>query len=333
MENIVIFTKKKRCPAEPTCEDRLPPPVRGWREEDTVKYEFTQSICCPKPVRKYYDHELPVLPTDTGLSVRDSYRESFFGINNKHDGINAKMTIDRNSTVIGNIQLGASSATGGGDSAKDKFEKTKLVTMLSFNATSDQKDETDKHMLIQKNKHQYERSGSRNAIWRMCEYNRKMFADKLWEKMKKNAIEFSIIKEQCKAQKIIKNAYKVYKFKSHIQDRINLKRAQLPCPPPHCPASLEPQSPGPVSPELRSRSPSPSPSPGPASPELRSRSPSQSSSLRSVSSESRSPSPVPPTPITRSPPSPFLENVENEDKDEEIRKLKEENKQLRSENL
>ena len=261
------------------------------------------------------------------------------------------MTIDRNSTVIGNIQLGTSSATGGGDSAKDKFEKTKIVTMLSFDATSDQKDETDKYMLIQKNKHQYERSESRNALWRMCEYIRKMFANKLWEKMEKNAIEFSIIKEKCKSQIIIKNAYKVYKFKSHIQDRINLKRAQLPSPSPspipsnhHLPIIVHPgnnvedDAHWPQSNVLDevhastvaaaeyvdagnhdvvqqcidaqgnshtnqviSHSPSPSPSP----------------------SEPKSPSPVPPTPITRSPPSPFSDNVENEDKDEEIRKLKE----------
>ena len=86
--------------------------------------------------------------------------------------------ICRKDTVIGNINIGSNATAGG--KADEKFEKIHVSTQLDYTATSNQKDATDDYMNTHKNKHQYEKSDTRKALWRMCEYNRKMFSQKLW---------------------------------------------------------------------------------------------------------------------------------------------------------
>ena len=146
--------------------------------ENVVKMEFEQHLCCLKPNTTYFDIDNPKIPSDTGLTLRDTYRIDFYGEKRRNDEINSKMMICRKDTIIGNINIG-SIATAGGKS-DEKFEKIHISTQLDYTATSNQKDATDDYMNTHKNKHQYEKSDSRKALWRMCEYNRKMFSHKLW---------------------------------------------------------------------------------------------------------------------------------------------------------
>ena len=247
-----IHKKLGNCPTKPTGPmDNLP---HISDDGNIVEMEFTQHLCCLKPLDSYFNHNNPKLPSDTGLTVRDSYRTKFFG-DDLNDDINAKMLVCRNDTIIGNINIGKIAKAGSQFSAYDKFEKIHTSTQLDYVSTSNQTDKNDMYMGTQQNKHQYEKSDTRKALWRMCDHNRKAFTTELWTHMDNESKEFIKQQQKLKARCIILNAYRVYKLRKIIQDRTNLK------PKPRSPSPIEPMSPSPIEP----RSPSPveprSPSP------------------------------------------------------------------------
>lgn len=97
--------------------------------EDT--YEMLLQLSCIKPLDSYFDVNHPKLPENTGLTVQDDYRKSYFG-DNIHNDINSKLLIVRNNTLIGTTSVGKAAQQGGKGSARDKFEKTKINMLLKF---------------------------------------------------------------------------------------------------------------------------------------------------------------------------------------------------------
>jgi len=275
-------------------------------DEHYEEMEFIQHLCCLKPVKEYYDSEKPSLPTNVGLTVKDNYRKQFFMEGQINTEVNAKMLLCRNDSVIGNILIGKIAEACGKGSAKDKFQKIHISSQLDYNTTSNQKDVSDFYMHTQKNKHQYDKSETRKALWRMCEYNRTEFSNELWYNIDTESKHYV----EKKAIDTISNAYRVYKFKEHIQNKINIKIVAQ-----QTLVSTGSRSPSPVSTVSRSLSPVSTVSRSPPPVPTGSRSPSP------VSTVSRSPSPVPsnqsseplasislsPVPVPRTSPEPIVE--------------------------
>ena len=286
-----IHKRGGNCPSKPIGpKDNLP---HISIDEHHEELEFVQHLCCLKPDNSYYNLEKPSLPCETGLTVRDNYRTPFFGtsINNE---INGKMLVCRNDSIIGNISIGKIAVACGKGTAKDKFQKIHISSQLDYNTTSNQKDVSDFYMHTQKNKHQYEKKDSRKALWRMCDYNREEFSNELWYYIDTESQNYT----KKKAIDTISNAYRVYKFKEHIQNKINIKIAAH-----QTHVSTCSRSPSPVS--TVSRSPSPVPTDSRSPPPV----PSNRSS-EPLASRSPSLDPVPvhvQVPVPRTSPEPIVE--------------------------
>ena len=298
-----IHKRGGNCPSKPIGpKDNLP---HISIDEHHEELEFVQHLCCLKPDDSYYNPEKPSLPCETGLTSRDNYRTQFFGtsINNE---INGKMLVCRNDSIIGNIPIGKIAVACGKGTAKDKFQKIHVSSQLDYNTTSNQKDVSDFYMHTQKNKHQYEKKDSRKALWRMCDYNREEFSNELWYYIDTESQNYT----KKKAIDTISNAYRVYKFKEHIQNKINIKTAthqtlvsnvsRSPSPV-QAPVSTVSRSPSPVQAPVSTVSRSPSPVPSNRSSEpLASRSPSPSNrSPVSTVSRPLSLDPVPVSTVSR----------------------------------
>ena len=206
-----IHHRGKRCPTDVTLSRNLP---HNGLEDKLTKVEFEVCQGFLAPVKSFYNDKTPKLPKYTGLACRDPYRQRFYN-KGMHSGINGKMMISRNRTLIGNIQLGKPASQGGDKTTKEKFGKIGISMKLSFNASSSHCDATDEYMCVDKNKHQYTSPASRKALMRLCEHLRVSFEDYLWETI--------IRKERIyNCDKIIKCA-RAYIFKRSIKERINIK--------------------------------------------------------------------------------------------------------------
>jgi len=185
------FHKKTRnMDKSPTfCENEtdLPPPNKlKSTKPKIIKVEFTTA--CLKPSDDYFDMNNPKIPENTGLSCNSDYKKEFFG-DNISDDLNGTMSVNRNGSNIGLVNLTKRAQTGGAGSAKPKFKRVHMEKELAFQATPNHNDITDIFMGVNKTKHNYKLPVNAEMVRRVCEYLAEEHGDYLWEMIEQSVAE------------------------------------------------------------------------------------------------------------------------------------------------
>ena len=177
------FHKKTRnMDKSPTfCENEtdLPPPNRiDSIKPDIIKVQFT--TVCLKPCDDWFDMNDPKIPENTGLSCNSDYKKEFFG-DNISDDLNGTMSVNRNGSNIGLVNLTKRAQTGGAGTAKQKLKRVHMEKEVAFQATPNHNDITDIFMGVNKTKHNYKLPVNAEMLRRVCEYLADEHGDYLWE--------------------------------------------------------------------------------------------------------------------------------------------------------
>ena len=185
------FHKKTRnMDKSPTfCENEtdLPPPNRiDSIKPDIIKVQFT--TVCLKPCDDWFDINDPKIPENTGLSCNSDYKKEFFG-DNISDDLNGTMSVNRNGSNIGLVNLTKRAQTGGAGTAKQKLKRVHMEKEVAFQATPNHNDITDIFMGVNKTKHNYKLPVNAEMLRRVCEYLADEHGDYLWEMIEQTVNE------------------------------------------------------------------------------------------------------------------------------------------------